>query len=107
MNDQQINKYINGLITQYFTDNPHLSGLAAEQKSSIETTLRGILYKSAVEELINRLNEDQINQVADLDFTSPEMLAKLEQFAATMPDFLSALETRFQQELANFHPTES
>mgnify|MGYP001617019573 FL=1 len=101
--DQRITEYLDNLIKEYL-NRPSFNGLTEEQRNNLATTLQGILYKAAVEELINRLNEDQINQIADLDFTSPEMEAKLEEFAATLPDFLSILEARFQQEFANFQP---
>lgn len=99
--DQHIAEYLNNLIKEYLNQ-PRFNNLNEEQKTNITTTLEGLLYKSAVEELINKLNADQLNQIENLDFTSPEMEAKLEQFAATIPDFLSILERRFQQELADF-----
>lgn len=101
--NQRITEYLDNLIKEYL-NRPSFSGLTEEQRNNLATTLQGTLYKAAVEELINRLNENQLNQIANLDFTSPEMEAKLEQFAATIPDFLSILEERFQRELVNFQP---
>lgn len=102
--DQHINEYIDNLIKQYFKNNPNI-GLNEGQKVNMEITLQGILYKAAIEELIDKLNADQLNQIANLDFTSPEMEIKLEEFAATVPDFLSALEERLQKELVKFQPS--
>lgn len=102
--DQRITEYLDNLIKEYL-NGPSFNDLTEEQRKNLTTTLQGALYKAAVEELINRLNEDQLNQIADLDLTSPQMEAKLEEFAATIPNFLSILEERFQQELANFQPT--
>ncbi|OGE64683.1 hypothetical protein A3I48_01525 [Candidatus Daviesbacteria bacterium RIFCSPLOWO2_02_FULL_36_7] len=99
--DQRIAEYLDNLIKEYL-NNPRFSNLNEEQKINIATTLEGVLYKAAVEELINRLNADQLAQIANLDLTSPQMEAKLEEFAATIPDFLSMLEERFQEELTNF-----
>lgn len=104
--DQHIKEYIDNLIKQYLNDNPqHLNDLSEEQKVNVGATLEGILYKAAIEELINKLNADQLNEIANLDFTSPEMEAKLEEFAATIPNFLSMLEGRFQKELIKFQPS--
>lgn len=103
--DQHINEYLDNLIKQHFNNDPRFNDLSEEQKTKEESSLRGKLHKAAVEELINKLNADQLNQIAGLDFTSPQMEAKLEEFAATIPDFLSILEERFQQELTKFRPT--
>lgn len=101
--DQYIAQYFNNLITQHL-NSARFSSLTEEQKIALTTTLRAKLYKTAIEELINKLNQDQLNQIANLDFTSPEMEAKLEEFAATIPNFSSILEERFQQELASSQP---
>lgn len=101
--DQHIAEYLDNLIKEYL-NNPSFSSLNEEQKINLTAALQEKLYKAAVEELINRLNADQIDQIANLDFTSPQMEAKLEEFAATIPDFLSMLEERFQTELNNFQP---
>lgn len=102
--DQKIAEYLDNLIKEHL-NSPAFSELNEQQRNEAAENLRVKLYKSAVEELINRLNEDQINQIADLDLASPQMEVKLEEFAATIPNFLSMLEARFQQELANFQPT--
>lgn len=100
--DQHINEYVDNLIKQYFSNNPYFNDLNEAQRAQTETTLRGVLYKAAVEELIDKLNADQLNQIANLDFTSPQMETKLEEFAATIPGFLAMLEERFQLELTRF-----
>lgn len=96
--DQHIAEYIDSMIKKRL-DSPILNLLNEQQKDEITEKLRAKLYKAAVEELINRLNEDQLNQIADLDFISPEMEVKIEEFAATIPNFLSILEEKFQKEL--------
>lgn len=99
--DKHIAGYLDNLIKQHL-NNPQFSSLNESQRNETAENLRLKLYKAAVEELINRLNENQVNEIADLDFSSPQMEAKLEEFAATIPDFLSILEARLQQELTNF-----
>lgn len=98
--DARIDKHLDELISQHL-QNPKFNNLTSEQKSEMAANLKNKLHQAAVDELIHRLNEDQINQIADLEVTSPEMEAKLEEFAATIPDFLSMLETRIQEELNN------
>ncbi len=99
--DQQINDFIQGLISSCL-NNPSLGYLSNEQKTNLSGNLEAHLYKLSVETLINSLNEDQINQIKDLDFESPEMETKLELFAAEIPGFSVVLEDKLQQEVNNF-----
>lgn len=101
--DQKITEYLDRLIEDRL-NNSIFNSLNEQQKSEAKESLRGTLYKAIVEELINVLNEEQLNQIADLDFTSSDMEAKLEEFAATIPNFLSVVEDRLHRELANFQP---
>lgn len=98
--DQKINAYLDNLIDQYLKS-PSFANLDETQKNEKREQLKLQLYQASVDELLNNLNEDQINQIADLEPTSPQMETKLEEFAATVPNFMTMLEARFQKELAN------
>lgn len=99
--DQQVQEFIQNLITSCI-NNPALAYLSPEQKAKLSANLETYLYKLSVETLINSLNEEQINQIKDLEFESPEMEEKMELFAASIPGFAIILEEKLQQETDNF-----
>lgn len=95
--DQQIEEYIQNIVSGCL-NSPAFANLTPEQRPEAESRLQAYFYRVIVETLINRLSEEQLNQIQDLDFSSPEMEAKLEQFAAAIPGFYQDMDEKLQQE---------
>ncbi len=98
--DQKINAYLESLVLEMFNC-PVFVNLTQEQKSATAEKIRNNLYNVIFDMIIDRLNQEQLNEIKNLPIDSPEMVRKIEEFAAFMPSLAQDMEAKLSQEIAD------
>lgn len=98
--DQKINAYLESLVLETL-NYPAFSNLSGEQKSAMAEKIRNHLYNTIFDTIIDRLDAEQLNAIKDLPMDSPEMEAKITEYAAFIPNLAQDLEAKLNQEVAN------
>lgn len=102
--DQQIEEYIKGLITQCL-NSPGFASLDVSQKNQIAEKLKDYFNEVVISVLIDNLSDAQVDEIKDLSFRSPSMIAKLEQFSGQIPGFLFLAQEKLESEATNINQT--
>lgn len=102
--EAQITNFIQGLVSQCLNSSAFVN-LPDDQKAETLEKLTEYFHDLMVKTLLDNLNADQLNQIKDLDFKSPEMEEKLEQFGASIPGFAFTLDQKLKDEAARISQT--
>lgn len=89
--DQKINAYLESLVSETLK----------EQKNASAEKISSRLYNVIFDTVIDRLSMEQLNEIKNLPMGSPQMINKIEEFAAFMPSLAQDLEAKLNQEVLN------
>lgn len=95
--DQEIEKYLNNLIEDCLQA-PAFLTLSDQDKSLFRQKLDDYFSQVILETLIYSLSDDQVKEIENLDFNSPEAAQKIQLLAASVPGFIMILDEVLQKE---------
>lgn len=95
--DQKLTAYLEILVSEILAQ-PSLQGLTEEKKKEYAEKLRLHFSDLIVETLLNRLEEDKLAEIKNLTKKPEELEAKLQEYAATVPDLAEDIEERLKRE---------
>ncbi len=98
--NRNIDEYLNTLVAECLQV-PSVAAFSSEQKESFAAKVRERLYESALEVLVEKMDESQFSQIENLDPNSPEMVEKIQFLAAQVPGLAEDMEKRFRLEVDN------
>lgn len=87
--DQEIENYLNSVVQDCLTAVPALN------KEQLEDYFSQVI----LETLIYSLNDEQVKEIENLDFNSPEASEKIQLLAASVPGFILIVQDVLKQEV--------
>ncbi|MDD5416267.1 MAG: hypothetical protein PHE48_04715 [Candidatus Daviesbacteria bacterium] len=96
--DQQINEYIEGLVSDCI-NSPVFVSLSPDRKQQMTDSIRDHLYKVIAEIVIGALDKEQFSQIEHLEPGSVEMANKIQDFASKIPNLHKIIEDRLTREV--------
>ena len=96
--DEFIEGYLEKLVSECLKG-AKLAILSPSQKQEMAENLRDHFYDVTTKTLIEQLSNQQLMEVKDLDPDSPEMTAKMSEFAAVIPGFYMVLDKKLKSEM--------
>lgn len=102
--DEQIELYINTLVDNCM-QGPAFSGFGEDQKNEIRTKLTEYFNNIIVQTLLENLNEQQLQQLENMDFSTSEAAEKIALFASQTPNLLIIVDQKLQKEVMTIKQT--
>lgn len=103
--DQLLDKYIKHFVTLAL-DQPIFATLTKMEYDQQALKLEEYFYKSAIDEMLNLLDDQQVIALQEAGLFSGEGLKLIEQFSSQIPGFLDKIEARLQKELVHIKNTQ-
>ena len=102
--DKAIQDYLNNLVNKC-VNSSHFSALGEDEKKQVGEKVQRHFNNIVIDALLDRLTQQQMDEIKNLDPNSKEMQEKLQTFAAGIPNFAQFLEQKLNDEATRITQT--
>lgn len=102
--DEAVEEHLNNLANRCIAS-PHFAALSEEEKAKVKIKIQDHFSNIVFDKLVDNLTEEQVNEVKDMDPKDPEMIRKMQLFAAGIPGFIFTLLKKLNDEATRITQT--
>ena len=96
--------YLNNLVNKCLSSS-YFSALSEDEKAKVGEKIQNHFSNIVFDNLIDNLTPEQVNEVKDMDLKDPQMIRKLQLFAAGIPGFIFTLQEKLNDEATRISQT--